>query len=129
MNKHQRATNEPSDGPRLPRGAAGGGRLFLPAPPKRLSLLGCLGWLAQPRSPTQAAQRGGYSDRFSERSRGLVDARVVREAKREEKLGLRRPCVFSMRRGWSTLTVLGAVGRRAAAAPMALSLGDSGFHL
>ena len=31
VNEHHRATNESSDGPRPPRGAAGSGRLFPPA--------------------------------------------------------------------------------------------------
>ena len=56
-----------------------------------------------PQAPRRQ-QRRGYSDRTSERFRDLVGARrVVCEAKRDEKLGLRRPCIFSRRRGWSTL--------------------------
>ena len=62
VNEHQRATNEASDGPRPPQGAAH--RLFLSAPPKRLSLMGCLGWLAQSRSPTQAATTGIQRSNF-----------------------------------------------------------------
>ena len=38
------ATNEASDGARPPRSAAASGRLVLPAPARRLSLLGSLGW-------------------------------------------------------------------------------------
>ena len=36
-------------------------------------------------------QRRGYSDGNSERSRHLIGARVVSEAKRDEKVSLRRP--------------------------------------
>ena len=57
-----------------------------------------------------------------------VSARVVWEAKRDEKLGL-RPC-FYLRRCWRSITLaLGAVGPRAAAAPVALSLGNDGSPL
>ena len=42
--------------------------------------------------PHTGKQRQGYSDQTSERRRDLVGARVVCEAKRDEKLGLRRPC-------------------------------------
>ena len=58
------ATNEANDGPRPPSGAAGSGRLFLPAPPKRLALLGCLAWLAQARSPPQVATTGMQRSHF-----------------------------------------------------------------
>ena len=47
-----------------------------------------MGW-RRPKSPN-GQQRRGYSDRTSERSRHVVGARVVGEAKRDEKLGLRR---------------------------------------
>ena len=58
VNEHPRESNGASDGPRPLRGAAAIDRVFLPAPPKRLSMLGCLAWLAQPRNPTQAAATG-----------------------------------------------------------------------
>ena len=48
-----------------------------------------VGWRS-PEAP-RWQQRRGYSDRTSERSRDLVGARVVWEAKKTEKLGLRRP--------------------------------------
>ena len=56
-----------------------------------------VGW-RRPKAP-RGQQRRESSDRASERSRHLVGARVVWEAKRDEKLGLRRPLFF-----------LGAVG-------------------
>ena len=59
------------------------------------------GWRS-PEAPRRQQQRG-YSNRISERSRDLVGARVLFEAKRDEKLGLQRPCNFLGRRGWSTL--------------------------
>ena len=49
-----------------------------------------LGGLAPPQRP-RGQQRRGYSHRTSERSRHLVGARVVWEAKRDGKLGVRRP--------------------------------------
>ena len=59
------------------------------------------GWRS-PEAPRRQ-QRRGYSDRTSERSRDLVGARVVRDAKKGgEKLRLRQPCIFFRRRGWST---------------------------
>ena len=44
-----------------------------------------------PEAPRRQ-QRRGWSDRTSKRSRDLVGARVVCEANRDEKLGLRRRC-------------------------------------
>ena len=85
-----------------------------------------MGW-RRPKAP-RGQQRRGYSDRTSERSRHLVGARVVWEAKRDEKLGLRWPCIFLRLRGRSTL-VLGAVGPRSAAAPVALPLEIDGSPL
>ena len=49
--------------------------------------------LAQPRSSTRAASTEN-SDPAPERSRDLVGARVVWEAKRDESTGLRRPRFF-----------------------------------
>lgn len=46
VNEYPRAINEASDGLHPRRGATVSGRLFLPEPPKRPSLLGCLGLLA-----------------------------------------------------------------------------------
>ena len=85
-----------------------------------------VGW-RRPKAP-RGQQRRGYSDRTSERSRHLVGAHVVWEAKRDEKLGLRRPCFFLSRRGRST-PVLVAVRPRAAAAPLALPLQIDGSRL
>ena len=81
------------------------------------------GWRS-PEAPRKQ-QRRANSDRTSEQSRDLVGARVVCEARRDEKLGLRRPCDFLRGRGWSTL--LGAIGPRAAAAPVAPPLGNGGI--
>ena len=74
----------------------------LPGAPRPAADSFCLRWIGGYRSwglsgelvPPQTArgqQRRGYSDRTSERSRHLVGARVVWEATRDEKLGLRRP--------------------------------------
>ena len=68
-------------------------------------------------------QRPGYVDKSYERSRDLVGARVVWEATKGEKNWIHDGLVALLRRrGWSTL--LGAVGPRAAAAPVALLLGN-----
>ena len=90
VKKHTLATDEASDGTRPPRNTTASDRLVLPAPARRLSLLGSLGWAGAAPKP-HAGKRRGYNDRTSERSRNLLDARVVWEAKRDEKLGLRRP--------------------------------------
>ena len=90
--------------------------------------MGSLGWAgAGPKAP-RGQQRRGYSDRTSERSRPMAGARVVWEAKRDEKLGLPWPCFFLRRRGRSTLCYR-AVGSRAAAAPVALPLEIDGSRL
>ena len=68
-----------------------------------------MGW-RRPKAP-RGQQRRGYSDRTSERSRHLVGARVVWEAKRDEKLGLRRP-LFYFEAPWTVYSVLDR-GRRA----------------
>ena len=85
-----------------------------------------VGW-RRPKTP-RGQQRRGYSDRTSERSRHLVGARVVWEAKRDEKLGLRRP-LFYFEAPWTVYSVLEAVGPRAAAAAVALPLEIAGSHL
>ena len=88
------ATGEASDGALPPRSTAASGRLVLPASDRTLSLLGSLGWAgAAPKAP-RGQQRHGYMDRTSERSRHLVGARVVWGAKRDEKLGMRRPFIL-----------------------------------
>ena len=68
------------------------------------------------------------SDRTSLRSPHLVRAGVVWEAKRDEKLGLRRP-LFYFEAPWTVYSVLEAVGPRAAAAAVALPLEIAGSHL
>ena len=85
-----------------------------------------VGW----RSPEaqRGQQRRGYSDRTSTPSRDLVGARVVWEAKRGDKLGLRRP-VLLFGRSKAVNPMLGAVGPRAAADPVALPLGNGGSRL
>ena len=93
VKKNMLATNEASDGKRPPPNAAVPVRLFLPAPARRLSLLGSLGWLTSPGAP-RGQQRWGCSDRTSEQSRDLIRARVVWEAKRDENTSLRRPRFF-----------------------------------
>ena len=115
---------EASDG----KASSATGGLFLPAPARRLSRLGSLGWAGvapKPRSPTPAAASGIQRSNFffSERSCDLVGARVVWKANRDEKLGLRRPCV--------TLGATDGLDRskglrdRAATAPVVLSLSKS----
>ena len=70
--------HEASDRASTLRIAAASGRLVLPAPVRRLSLLGSLGWAgAAPKPYVRAQQRRVYSDRTSARSRDLVGARVV----------------------------------------------------
>ena len=51
-----------------------------------------MGWHS-PEAP-RWQQRRGYSGRTYQLSRDLVGARVVWEAKRDEKLGLQRPPFF-----------------------------------
>ena len=51
VKKHPLATTEVSDGARPPRSAAASGRLVLPAPARRLSLLGSLGWTGAAPKP------------------------------------------------------------------------------
>ena len=63
---------------------------------------GVLGGWRSPEARRRLVRRG-YSDRTSYRSRDLVGARVVCEAKRDENLGLRRLRNFLRRRGLSTL--------------------------
>ena len=58
----------------------------------------------------------------------MVSARVVWEAKRDGKLGLRRPFFF-FEAPWAVYSVLGAVGPRAAAASVALPLEIDGSRL
>ena len=60
-----------------------------------------VGW-RRPKAP-RGQQRPGYSDRISERSRHLVGAAVVGGAKRDDKLGLRRPLIILRCRRRSTL--------------------------
>ena len=84
-----------------------------------------MGWCRPKISRGQ--QQRGYSDRTSERSRHVVGARVVWEARRDEKLGLRRPCSFFYVPS-AVFSVLEAVGPRAAAAPVALPLEIGGYR-
>ena len=91
VNKHTLTTNEDSDGKRPPRSTVAAGSLFLPAPARRLSILGPLGRSSE---APRGQQRRGYSDRTSERSRNLVGARVVWEVKRDDKTGFAKPLNF-----------------------------------
>ena len=85
-----------------------------------------VGW-RRPKAPRGQQQRG-YSDRTSERIRHLVGARVAWEAKRDEKLSLRRPFCF-FKAPWAVCFVIGVVGHRDAAGPVALPLGIDGSRL
>ena len=90
--------------------------------------MGSLGWgWRRPKAP-RGQQRRGFSDRTSERSRHLVGDRVVWEAKRDEKTGFAM-ALFFFEAPWAVYSVLGAVGPRAAAAPVALPLEIDGCRL
>ena len=56
--KHPLATEEASDGKRPPRSAGATGRLFLPAPARRLSLSGSLGWAGAAPKPHAGSSDG-----------------------------------------------------------------------
>ena len=58
VKKHPFATNEASDGKRLPRRAAATGRLFLPATVRRLFFLGPLGWAGAAPKPHAGSSDG-----------------------------------------------------------------------
>ena len=85
-----------------------------------------MGW-RRPKAP-RGQQRPGYSDRTSERSRHFVGARAVWEANRHEKLSFAMALIF-FEAQWAVFSVLGAVGARAAAAPVALPLEIDGSRL
>ena len=70
-----------------------GQRPIVSAGSAEMAIAHVLGGWRSPEAPRRQ-QRKGYSDRTSERSRDLVGARVDCEAKRDEKVGLRRPCKF-----------------------------------
>lgn len=95
------STNETSAGPLSRRGAAtsniSAGNMYT----WRL-FLGCLGCLANTRSPTRAGA-AGIRRSNSEQSSDLVGPRVVWKEKRRAKLGIRQPCKFFRRHGFSTL--------------------------
>ena len=84
-----------------------------------------VGW-RRPKA-LRGQQRRGYSDRISESSRHLVGALVVWEAKRDENWVCDGLHFFEA--PWAVYSVLGAVGPRAAAAPVALPLGIDGYRL
>ena len=105
---------------------------FLPAPLKRLSLLGCLGWLVQLRSPTQGGATG-----IQRILSAVVTLSVLVlvwfvscEAKRGEKIGFATPLYFcEAPRMVYPVLIIGAVGPCAAAAPVTLLLGNGGSRL
>ena len=67
VKKHPLATNEASDGKRLLRSSAATGRLFLPEPTRRLSLLGSLGCAGVGPKPYAGRSDGDTStERLSE---------------------------------------------------------------
>ena len=107
-----------------PRGAAVSGQLFLPAWPKRLSLLGRLGWLAQPRSPTQAAATGiQWSDFWAKSWSGRCSCGL--RGKEGWQAGFATALYF-FEAPRMVYSVPGAVGPRTAAASVALSPGNNG---
>ena len=70
----------------------GTGRLVWPALAGRLSVLGPLGWAGAGQKPHAGSSDGDTATELAtQQSRGLVGARVVWEAMRNENLGLRRP--------------------------------------
>ena len=122
------ATNEASDGALPPLSAAASGRFVLPALDRRLSLSGCLGWAGAAPKPHAA---NSDADTAIKLLSEVVTWSVLvwfRRQKRDEKLGLRRPCFF-LEVPWAVYSVLGAVGPRAAAAPVALPLEIGGSRL
>ena len=82
--------NEASDGAHAPRSAAASGKLVVPASDRRLSLLGCLGWAGAALKPHAASSD---PDTAIEVLSEVVTSSVLVwfGAKRDEKLGLRRP--------------------------------------
>ena len=58
VNKHSSATNEASDGTCPLRSAADSSRLVFPAPGRRLSPLGSLGWAGAAQKPHAASSDG-----------------------------------------------------------------------
>ena len=85
--KYPLATNEASDGKCPPWSAAATGRSLLRAPGRRLSLLGSRGWAG-------AGSHAGSSDgdtAIEVLGEVVTWLMLVREAQRDEKLGLRRP--------------------------------------
>ena len=106
VKEHPRATGEAGDGPRLPRGAAVSGRLFLPASATREDIALRTSYVAGAVPKRHSGNSDGDTtiELTSERSRDMVGPRVVWESKRCEKLSLRRPCSFFRRRGWSSFS-------------------------
>ena len=99
---------------------------YLPGPPKSLSLLGCRGWLAQPRSPTQTAA----IELLSEVVTWSVLVWFARQRGMKSCVG--DGLVFFFRwRGWSRCyySVLETVGPLAAAASVALPVRNGEYHL
>ena len=56
--KHPMTSNETSDGKRPPRSAVATGGVFSPAPARRLSLLGCIGWAGAAPKPQGGSING-----------------------------------------------------------------------
>ena len=127
VKKHPLATNEASGGALPPRSAAASGRLVLPASDRRLSLLGCLGWAGAAPKPHVTSSDG---EKTIERMSEIVTWSVL--------------VLFGRQRGmktwvcdgldffeapWAVYSVLGAVGGRAAAAPVALPFEIDGSRL
>ena len=78
--KHPLATEEASDGKRPPRSAGATGRLFLPAPARRLSLSGSLGWAGAAPKPHAGSSDG---DTAIELLRELVTLVVLESSGRQ----------------------------------------------
>ena len=72
--EHPLVANEANDGKRPPQSPTATDIYFLPAPARRLSLLGSVGWAGVAPKPLAGSINGDNSDRTSERNRYLVSA-------------------------------------------------------
>ena len=123
------AKNEASDGARPPRGVAASGRFFLsvPAINRKLSLLGSLGRAGAAPKPHAASSDGDTDIKLlSESSPGWRSCGL--EGKERWNIGFATALIF-FEAPWAVYSVVGAVGPRAAAAPVALPLEIGGSRL
>ena len=125
VNQHPLATNKASDGARPPRSAAASGRLVSSAPARRRSLLGSLG-RAAPKPNACSSDGDTAIERLGEVVTWLVLVWFGRQ--RGMKTSFCHGLDF-VEAPWVVYSVLGAVGSRAAADPVALPLEIDGSRL